>query len=167
VTADAENWLVNGAISSAVLMAFAGIFLIQKTAFAYLVPYIDPSLVLVVVLISISVPVRMAYQALMELLNRTPSPEIVREVSRIVEDCTALLPVQDQVVRVIQPGRTRMVLVHLVLPPDFRVVGLPALDAIRADTLEKLQEAHPGTFLDIVFTADPDWGAYAEPVSRG
>lgn len=167
VLADAENWLVNGAISSAVLMAFAGIFLIQKTDYAFLVPYIDPSLVLVVVLISISVPVRMAYQALMELLNRTPSTDIVQEVSRIIEDCMAHLPVQDQIVRVVQPGRTRMVLAHVVLPQDFRVVGLPYLDNLRAETLDKLQAAHPETCLDIVFTANPEWGAFSGPVSRG
>jgi predicted Co/Zn/Cd cation transporter (cation efflux family) len=88
----------------------------KKSSFEYIVPYIDPSLVLIVVLISISVPVRMAWRALMELLNRTPSPEIVQEVDEIVRNRLSRLPVQALFVWVIQPGRTRMVLIHVVLP---------------------------------------------------
>lgn len=159
ILADAENWLVNSAISSAVLLAFIGIFLIRKTAFEFIVPYIDPSLVLIVVLISISVPVRMAWQALMELLNRTPSPTIVQKVDEIVRKCTARFPVRALFVRVIQPGRTRMVLAHVVLPSDFQVDGLPFLDAIRAETLDELKKSHSDSVLDMVFTADPEWGA--------
>ena len=162
VIADAENWLVNGAISSAVLLAFVSILIIRNTSFKFLVPYIDPCLVLVVVLISISVPVRMAWQALMELLNRTPSQEILQEVESIISQSTAHLPVQKLYVRVIQPGRSRMVLVHVVLPTDFQVDGLAMLDAIRRETLEKLKKAHLATALDMVFTTDALWGAPAK-----
>ncbi len=161
IRADAQNWIVNAAISSAVLVAFAGILAIEGTAFAFFAPYVDPSLVLVVVLISISVPVRMAWHALMALLNRAPAPAIVAQAREMVAAATAELPVQECFVRVLQPGRTRMVLVHLVLPSDFRVEGLPSLDAIRAKTLAPLREAHPATFLDMIFTADPQWGAPA------
>ena len=136
-----------------------GIFIIRKTSFNFILPYVDPSLVLIVVLISISVPVRMAWRALMELLNRTPSPKIVQEVDEIVRKCTARLPVQALFVRVVQPGRTRIVLTHVVLPSDFHVGGLPFLDTLRSETLKELKAAHTDSALDMIFTADPDWGA--------
>jgi cation diffusion facilitator family transporter len=164
VQADAENWLVNGAVSSAVLLAFISILVMKGSTFEYLVPYVDPSLVITVVLLFISIPVRMAWQALMELLNRTPPAEIVQQVTKTVAACTAELPVQQLYVRVIQPGRTRMVLAHVVLPRDFQVRELESLDALRAHTLEVLQKAHLATILDMVFTADPGWGA---PFSLG
>ena len=106
IRADAENWIVNAAISSAVLLSFAAIFVMRDTALDFLVPYVDPIvvLVLVVVLISISVPVRMAWQALMELLNRAPSAEILEDVKQSVREGTQELPVQTLFVRVIQPG---------------------------------------------------------------
>ena len=158
LVADAQNWLVNGAISSAVLLAFAAILIIRNTALAFLVPYIDPSLVLIVVTISISIPVRIAWQALMELLNRAPTQPVVQEAEDIVKKCTAMLLVQKLFVRMIQPGRSRMILVHVVLPADYAFDGLPEVDAIRAATLQQLQKIHPATTLDIVFTADPFWG---------
>ena len=166
VIADAENWLVNGAISSAVLLAFVSILIIKNTSLKFLVPYIDPCLVLVVVLISISVPVRMAWQALMELLNRAPSQKILQEVESIISQCTAHLPAQKLYVRVIQPGRSRMVLVHVVLPIDFQIDGLTMLDAIRNETLESLKKAHLATALDMIFTTDALWGAPAKLIAE-
>ena len=162
IDTDAENWIVNAAISSAVLIAFVGIFFIKGTRFDFLVPYVDPSLVLVVVLISISIPVRMAWQALMELLNRAPAQDVVRRVRQIVQNNVSSLPVEKLFVRVIQPGRTRMVLVHAVLPENFRISGLAELDEIRRKTNAGLINAHPATILDMVFTTD---SRLAEPAS--
>jgi predicted Co/Zn/Cd cation transporter (cation efflux family) len=53
----------------------------------------------------------------------------------------------------------KMVMAHVVLPTDFQVEGLPSLDAVRAETLKELKAAHLATVLDMVFTADPAWGA--------
>jgi predicted Co/Zn/Cd cation transporter (cation efflux family) len=111
--------------------------------------------------ISIVVPIRMAWQALMEVLNRTPSPQLLEEVTQIVRECTADLPVQELFVRVIQPGRTRMVAAHVVLPDDFTVGGLAAFDAIRHKTEDRLKQDHASTVLDLLFTADPRWGVPA------
>lgn len=165
IQADAENWLVNGAISAAVLLAFVGIFVIEGTPFQSLAPYVDPSVVLVVVMISLSVPIRMAWRALMELLNRAPEPEIVGRVRHTLETCTAELPVRKLFVRVIQIGRSRMVLAHVVLPSDYRVEGLASFDAIQVKALEQLKKDRPDTILDLVFTANPSMGAFANGTS--
>ncbi|MGI9537747.1 MAG: cation diffusion facilitator family transporter [Desulfocapsaceae bacterium] len=157
--ADAENWLVNGAISSAVLLAFLGVFLIQNTRYSHLTPYIDPLLVLTVVLISISVPIRMAWKALMELLNRAPSAEVVKSVEEVVALSLEALPVVESFVRVLQPGRTRMVSVHVVVPKDYQISTIGELDEIRTGMLIELEKLHGSTFVDVLFTEDRRWGA--------
>ena len=50
VGADAENWIVNAAISSCVLLAFAGILVLRMFELDAIVPYVDPTVVLAVVL---------------------------------------------------------------------------------------------------------------------
>ncbi len=165
IRADAENWIVNGAVSAGVLIAFVGVLKIQDTALAFLAPYIDPVVVLLVIALSISVPVRIAWQALMELLNRAPRPEIVKQVRSIVEANLVDLPVKKLFVRVVQPGRTRMVLAHVVLPDDYPVDGLATLDALRAKTQEHLRKDHSDTSIDMVFTTNPDFGAPCSEVS--
>ena len=159
VRADAENWIVNAAISSCVLLAFVGIVLLRALGFESLAPYVDPTVVLVVVAISIIVPVRMASNALLALLNRAPKEHVVRQVTEIVDENLADLPVQERFIRVTQPGRQRMILVHVVLPTDYQPAGLSALDAVRQRTYDALRGAHVATIVDVLFTADRQWGA--------
>lgn len=164
VEADAENWIVNAAISSCVLLAFGGIFALRYLDLEQLVPYVDPTVVLTIVLISIGVPVRMASNALMALLNRAPTSEIVEQVTSIIDSSLAALPVQDRFIRVIQPGRQRLVLVHVVLPADYCPDGLSQLDKIREEAHRSLHKTGVATVVDIVFTTDRQWGA---PLSDG
>lgn len=159
IRADAENWLVNGAISTAVLLAFVGVFAIQGTSLAFLSPYVDSSLVILVVVLSISVPIRMGWRSLMELLARAPQRDIVEQVRNTVESCTAELPVQELFVRVLQTGRLRLILAHVVLPSDYEVGRLAPLDEIRSQTWAQLKAHHADSILDMVFTADPSMGA--------
>ena len=164
VEADAKNWLVNAAISCCVLIAFAGVFALQAIGLEEWVPYVDPTVVLAVVLISIAVPVRMAWQALMALMNRAPSPDIVKQVEELVDANLTELDVQERFIRVIQPGRQRLVLVHVVLPSDYAVSTLRTLDETRMSVHEALNEAHMATLVDVLFTSDRRWGA---PLSDG
>ena len=60
VQTDAASWMVNAAISSAVLLTFISVFLIRGTALEPITPYVDPVLVIVVVGISLGIPIRMA-----------------------------------------------------------------------------------------------------------
>jgi len=159
VQADADSWIVNAAISSAVLLTFISIFLIQGTALEPITPYVDPVLVIVVVGISLGVPIRMAWSALMEFLNRTPSAALLSEVRHVIAGAVEGLPLQQLVVRVVQPGRTRMVLAHVVLPKDFTVGPLAELDGIRTKVETALKARHLTTVVDVVFTTDPHWCA--------
>ena len=159
VKADADGWIVNAAVSSSVLLAFGSIYLIQDSEYAYLTPYVDPAVVLIVVLISISVPIRMAWQAIQGLLNRAPSAEIVSSVRASVEDSLGELPVEDLFVRVLQPGRIRAISIHVVLDENYEPESLTALDEQRHKTLESLKQQHPMIVMDMLFAHEREWGA--------
>ena len=165
IKADAENWIVNTVVSASVLLAFAGIFVFRSIGWAVAARYVDPVVVLTVILISLFVPVRMAWHALMSLLNRAPSVSVIQQVNEIVDTCLKDLPVRERFIRVIQPGRQRMVLVHVVMPSDHQLdKGLNSLDEIRLQVEDALCQAHVATIVDILFTADRRWGA---PLSDG
>lgn len=164
VAADAENWIVNAAISSCVLVAFVGIFLFQMLELDSIVPYVDPVVVMSVVAISLGVPIRMAWTALMELLNRAPSDRVVQEVTEIIDANLEGLPVQERFIRVIQPGRQRMVLVHVVMADDYAPGTLGTLDELRTKTYDAMKHADKSIIVDMLFTADRQWGA---PLSDG
>lgn len=91
-------------------------------------------------------------------LNRAPKEDVVRQVTEIVDAKLTDLSVQERFIRVTQPGRQRMVLVHVVLSTDYRPDELSALDAIRHRIYDALREAHVATIVDVLFTADRQWG---------
>lgn len=167
VAADSRNWLINAAISMAVLLAFLSMLVIRTVGAEYLLPYVDPVLVVVLVAVTIWVPVRQTWQALMEILNRAPSHEVRTRVRSVVEASLGDMPVRTLFVRVVQPGRTRYVSAHVVLPQGYDAPGIAALDDLREKTYKALQADHPGAILDMVFTADERWGVDKEQGGGG
>jgi predicted Co/Zn/Cd cation transporter (cation efflux family) len=119
---------------------------------------VDPILVLVVGGITIGVPVRLSWNALMELLNRTPSAELLAQIRRIIEESLEDLPVTNIAVRVLQPGRTRIISAHILLPSNTGV-SLAMLDEVRARTDAALKAEYPTSVVDLLFTGDPRWSA--------
>ncbi len=157
VRADANNWLLNAAVSCAVLAGFCAAPLLTALGWSAGVAYIDPLLVAGVVLVFLGVPVRMARQSILELLNRAPDAALERRVTEAVDDALARLPVCARYVRMVRPGRTLYVLVHVVLPPRFPLDGLETLDTARSRLDATVRRVHSPLLLDAVFTADARW----------
>ncbi len=157
--ADLQNWLVNTAVSGAVLLAFCAIPVAGVLGLQALTPYVDPLLVAVVVLICLGVPIRMAGSAIMELLGRAPSQAVVAPVRGTIDQVLAPLPVERVYVRMRSPGRIVFISVHVVLPPDFPVQSLTTLDSIRQELDTAIRRRHPRVILDVLFTADERWAA--------
>lgn len=97
----------------------------------------------------------------MALLNRAPAPDVTNQIRATLERSVASLPVQALQLRITQPGRTRMVLAHVVLPADFPVDTLSRLDTIQRSCQAVLRQDYPTTVLDMVFTADREMGQYS------
>ena len=162
--ADADGWIVNAAISSAAFIAFIGMWVVGLTPYKSFAPYVDPLLVLLVGGITLSVPVRMAWTALMELLNRAPSAEIRTAVRNCVERELSAIPAEEVTIRVLQPGRVRLVYVHVILQSDADF-SIEQMDAVREQVSNALGELHDNTQPDILFTKNRKWGAPLPPAS--
>ena len=159
VDVDASSWTVDAAISSAVLLTFCAIPVVNAMGGAALVPYVDPFLVSVIVVISLGIPIRMAWSALMAMLNRAPPREIRDPIDATIRDALADLPSRSVYIRIIRPGGTLLVTAHVVLPDDFPITGLDAFDAVRARVEANVRRVHGPAIVDVLFTADEKWAA--------
>lgn len=160
IDVDARNWLVNGAISSAVLLAFVGLALAEGRGYDRWLPYFDPALVLIVVLLTIYIPFQMLQTAFYQLLNRAPDDGVTAEITESLTVFLQSLPVADVRVRVLQPGRKRFVIVYVLMPQSFKPESLAQLDEIRIAAELQLRSAYSETELDMQFTVDPSHGAF-------
>lgn len=160
VEADFANWWINTVISAAVLMAFCLIPVAQAADFSVITPYVDPLMVAaVVVLFCLSTPLRMASDAIKELLNRAPPEHVRQPIHDVVAEVVAEWDANEFSLRMVRPGRTLYLLVHVVLSEESDNAGLAQQDRIRAHLDERLRRIVRSRVLDVVFTADPRWAA--------
>jgi len=157
VQADAENWVLDAVISAAVLLAFCLAPAFAALGWSVAARYIDPVLVAAVVLLFLGMPVRMARQAIGELLNRAPDPTVAEPVTEAIDAVLARLPVRERYVRMVRPGRTLYVAVHTVLDAEFPAERLGVLDDLRAQLDDAIRRVQPRVVVDAMFTADRRW----------
>lgn len=159
VRADVENWVLNSLISLTVLAAFCLVPLMHWLDWPHATPYVDPLLVALIVVICLGVPIRMASRSIQELLNRAPSAEIRRPVEAAIDATLAQLPVRGRHIRMVRPGRTLYVSIHVILPPDCPIESLTTLDEFRTELDAAVRGKHPRAVVDTMFTAREYWAA--------
>ena len=85
VKAEMYNWKLDVVSSFGVSAAFFGQFLLQKTPYEWLAPYIDPVVAIVMALILIVEPVKMILHGLRELVLFAPEQEVMDQIRSIAE----------------------------------------------------------------------------------
>lgn len=151
---DVRNWRIDAALSGGVGVAFLVAFLLRDSQWTHLLPYVDPALVSLLVLLIIRDPVKIVAEGIGELLAIAPDKEMqdrVRdEFARLVTD----YPVDDFNLRMLKSGRTYYLLAHVVVKPNTPVASVEELDAMRSKITSGLRALHPPWEVDVVFVAD-------------
>ena len=88
IALDAKNWVVAASMSAAYLVAFVGGYVLRGTEWAWLVPYIDPAILLVVCLFVVVAPLGTVRQALSDILLITPL-DLQAHVDAVARDIVA------------------------------------------------------------------------------
>ena len=157
VEVDAKNWLVDGVLSGVVAAVFVAALLLERSAYAHWVPYIDPVLVIVVILAIVAVPLRIVRDGLREILGFAPAPDVQAEVRGRMEAAIEGVPVESLHVNMMKIGRFFYVLNQVVVSPEFRPGRVAELDEVRARIATAMDGFEPTPIVDTVFTEDEKW----------
>jgi cation diffusion facilitator family transporter len=153
IRGDVDNWTVNLAISIGMVVAFCLALLLQQWEMQGAAKLVDPILVSLVVLLTIVVPIRMCWHAMLALLKRAPDAKVVAGIEALVKQGLGDLPVRGLFTRVVQPGRTLYALVHVLLGEEQADMDVRRMDELRRAAVAAVVEQHAPIILDIVFTA--------------
>ncbi|MGB5163437.1 MAG: cation diffusion facilitator family transporter [Thermoanaerobaculia bacterium] len=154
IDVEVHTWRIDAIMSLGVLAAFAAAFFVDRTRWSQLVDYVDPALVIVLVLAVISTPIRIVWDGLGELLGAAPKEPVQREVEEKFRELLEGYPVVKTVLRMERVGRTSYLLAHVVVEPDLPLAGIEELDELRRQIASGIQELHPSWIVDTVFVAD-------------
>lgn len=156
IALDAKNWVVAASMSAAYLVAFVGGYVLGGTQWAWLVPYIDPAILLVVCLFVVVAPMGTVRQALSDILLITPL-DLQTHVDEVARDIVArhgFLEFRSYVAKV---GRGEQIELFFVVRADDPPRALIEWDRLRDEIGEALGEESPDRWLTIMFTTDREW----------
>jgi len=154
VHVDAASWKVDTLISSAVLIGFITGYLVRGTSFERYLPYLDPAIVTVLVVIAIPVPLKILLTSMREVLMMAPPKGYQELVHDKIAKSLSSYPIENYRVRLLKMGDTINVLVHARPAADFVFRSWPAMDEIRARLNKDLEELPERAIVDLVFVGD-------------
>ena len=154
VLVEAKNWFVDGMLSGSVFLGFISAWTLEQVGLAEYAPLVDPSLLMLLVLLSLPIPARVMYDSLKEVLDMAPADELVSELESRLRALLEDVPTEYLEFRVSKQGRSIYVLVHVVVEEHFSQACISDLDNIRRKTQAELRRWNSGVLLDILFIRD-------------
>lgn len=160
VAVSSQGWLLDGMISTAVLCAFVGSWLLRDGPLAAWLPYLDPALVLVMVLLVLPVPVRILRHNLREVLLMAPPRAVQVQVCNQLRNALAGWHLDGARLRLLKVGRVLYVNLHLQVTTGGQLLTVADIDKLRGRIATGLDSLDGGLKLDldVVVSAVPPLG---------
>lgn len=151
VAMDVKGWLVGGAITSALLVAFLIGMALQGTDAEWLMPYVDPAVLTVVTLAVLPVPFTVLRRSVAEIAMVTPADlqAQAEEVAAAVGDSEGLA---DHRAYASRQGRARTIDIVYYVDPGLPPRPLEEWDRIRDDVRDRLDGDDPHSWITVSFT---------------
>ena len=154
VLVEAKNWFVDGMLSGSIFFGFISAFLLQKFELGEYAPLVDPSLLMLLVVLSLPIPAKVMWDSLKEVLDMAPHDELVQELESRLMASLDEVDTEHVEFRVSKQGRSIYVLVHVIVADDFAIAAVSDLDEIRRHSQDRIREWNPAVLLDMLFIRD-------------
>jgi len=161
---DAKNWMIDGAITAAVLVGFLVIYFVRDTQWAWIVPYADPMVVLVLVVISLPIPFIIIKSSIKELLLGAPDLPLQNTLR---EKLLPLLEARGYLTggtRLAKTGRMIYLYVFILLDDAQADPRVSEQDELRRNINAELRSVYADIEVDIFFTRD-DLNLIVSPIT--
>jgi cation diffusion facilitator family transporter len=153
---DSKNWLIDGLMSVAVGVAFLIAVFLADSPFDHLLPYADPAVVIILVVLSLPIPFTIIRDNWRQMLGRAPGEAVQQKARTAVQKVLGPSEEYDTKIRLDQLGRLTYLQLYVVikgsLDPD-----IDLLDTCRSEIHDALNDEFDNLAFDVIFTRDPRW----------
>lgn len=151
---EARSWFFDAAISGAVGIAFVLALALTHSPFARWVPFIDPVMTLILILVLLPVPARTVAEAFRQLVFMRPQDAEHQRLRSICLDTLAALALPEPRLRSLRIGRTVYIMATFLLAEDQPDPPVEKLDQAREEIIRRItaEEIAPVVFVDIFAT---------------
>jgi len=152
---DLQGWIMAGAIALSLLVAFAIGYMLDGSAYTWLLPYIDPAVLLLVGLALAPLPIRTLRSAMAEVLLITPD-DLMQKVERVADEIVSEEGFTGHRAFVARVGRCTQIELYFIVATDQPPRRLEEWDALRDRIGASVGGDPRQRWLTIAFTTDPN-----------
>lgn len=156
IAVDEKGWLISAGISSALFIAFILAYFLSGTEHAYIIPYIDPAILIFIICFILPAPVKILGKAIADILLITPL-EREKEIKAIIDQVVCKYGFLRAHHYVAVAGRALMIEIHIVVPKDYEISSVSFFDEVREELGKAIGDEGPDRWFVVSFTADEKW----------
>ena len=152
---ETKTWCIDALLTVGIAISLAIAMVLYRMGYTKILPYIDPTIVIILVVVSLPVPLRVFWIEIKRLLLLSPENDIEIEVKNHLQDLIAEHGLINTRIWALKSGRTHYLFIYWALKDDGTTIG--HLDEIRVAVFKELSKLYDKFWADIIFTAiDPE-----------
>lgn len=148
IKAELYMWKLDIVSSMGVAAAFAVQTILVQTQWKFLVPYIDPTVAVIMALFLIKEPVKVIFRSVRNLVLFAPEQEVFDQIYAIVNKHMQEYPYEVTFLDVIQTGRKLWVEVYIGNQTD--VIHISILHRVRDEIKQELRHKYDQVYIEII-----------------
>ena len=145
-----KNWCVDALLTIGIAVSLVTAMIIYKLGYTRILPYIDPVIVIALVLASLPVPIKVLIIEFKRLLLISPENNIERDVKSQIQHLISEYGLLNLQVWGLKSGRTHYLFLYSDLKDKETTIA--HLDEIRTAIFKELSNIYPKFWADIMFT---------------
>lgn len=156
VRIESTEWQLDALLSFGVLGGFSLAYFLKDTSLAYIIPYLDPSMVVIISILFLRIPARTFWKNVRELLQFAPDDEVEERIHEASEQLAEKYNFTDSLVRVAKTGSSYTIEIDFLLPKNLSDMKVGDLDLIRQELYDQIKGDYK-MWLTISFTTERKW----------
>ena len=156
VRIEATEWQLDALLSTGVLVVLSLGYFLRGTPMAFLIPYLDPGMVIIISILFLRIPVSTFWKNIRELLQFAPDDEVEEKIHQEAEAISKHYGFIDEYVRVAKTGSSYTIEIDFLLPEELAHTQVKDLDAIRQELYDHIRGDYK-MWLTISFTTERKW----------
>lgn len=157
IKAECNQWFMDTALSTAVLIGFIIAIVLSKTKLSFLNPYIDPFMTLIVSLLCIGVPIKSFIDSFKEVICVKANDEINDDIYVLVKEIEEEYNFEESITRVSKVGRQLRIEIDFVYNKDSKLKTLDQMDNVREEINNAIKHINYNKWLNVSFTGNKKW----------
>lgn len=156
VRIEATEWQLDALLSMGVLIVLSLGYFLQDAPLSFLIPYLDPGMVIIISILFLRIPVRTFRKNIRELLQFAPDDDVEDKIHNEAEKISQRYGFTDEYVRVAKTGGSYTIEIDFLLPKDLGGTQVQDLDLVRQELYDAIRGEYK-MWLTISFTTERKW----------